>query len=317
MAKRLTIAIGICFFLVLSVVLYISSSSFTRTTSASAGTTGIDSRDNSAHWYLKSKTTRLKGVALVIHGLNLKPDRMHSLIAFLNDAGIDVLNVSLKGHGNNFLWNMKIPIEEARLESFRNVTYDLWLDEVHRAYLKVAQRASEKNVPVLFVGYSLGGLLGCDLVLTHPDVFYDRMMLFAPAFNISAESYLLKALTPFPNVVIDSLSPVSYRANDGTPMAAYKALFEARDHFEHKINDRLNIPAVLFIDEKDEFISCSRLQQMIVSNSLNRWKIHIVRKDADLEEKLSHHLIIDQTAVGEEMWRDMTSIMKRHVSNRN
>jgi esterase/lipase len=242
---------------------------------------------------------------------------MHSLIAFLNDAGIDVLNVSLKGHGNNFLWNMKIPIEEARLESFRNVTYDLWLDEVHRAYLKVAQRASEKNVPVLFVGYSLGGLLGCDLVLTHPDVFYDRMMLFAPAFNISVESYLLKALTPFPNVVIDSLSPVSYRANDGTPMAAYKALFEARDHFEHKINDRLNIPAVLFIDEKDEFISCSRLQQMIVSNSLNRWKIHIVRKDADLEEKLSHHLIIDQTAVGEEMWRDMTSIMKRHVSNRN
>ena len=111
--------------------------------------------------------------------------------------------------------------------------------------------------------------MGCNLALSHPDVLYDRMVLFAPALNIAVESYLLKALMPFPNIVIDSLSPISYRSNEGTPMAAYKALFEAIQHFESNMNDKLNTPTIIFIDEKDEFISCSILKEMIVRKNLD------------------------------------------------
>ena len=209
-------------------------------------------RERSAQWRVIRGFKKRRGVALVVHGLNLKPERMEAIIRCLNHFGIDALNLSLRGHGDNFLPRENIPEAEARLESFRTVDYKLWLQEVRRGYDRAKARAQQKSVPLYFIGYSLGGLLGCDLLLSSPETSFEGMILFAPALNVKAESYLLKAMMPFPNLVIDSLSPPRYRANRGTPMAAYKALFEAVNHFENNINRQLNRPTLLFIDEKDE-----------------------------------------------------------------
>jgi len=205
-------------------------------------------QDDSAQWFKIKRTKKVKGVALVIHGLNLNPARMHAITLELNDAGIDALNLSLRGQWQQLILKKQNPIRrEARLESFQTVTYRLWMTEVYQAYLQVRERALRKKVPVFFVGYSLGGLMACDLILMHPDVFYDRMVLFAPALSITMESYLLKALMPFPNMVIDSLSPLYYRSNKGTPMAAYKALFEGVAHFNNHTNDKLNKPPLVLL----------------------------------------------------------------------
>ena len=313
MARRLIITICI---LILSPVLYFTGLSFTGSPRpdpvqwVSAG----GSEDQAYQWFRKNRTERLRGVAVVVHGLNLKPERMQTVIADLNSAGIDVINVSLRGHGRNFAWNDTIPLDEARLETFRNVSYRLWLDEVRGAYLKARQRAAEKKVPLFFVGYSLGGLLGCNLLLTDPHVAYDRLILFAPALSMTAESYLLKPLMPFPNLVIDSLSPVSYRSNDGTPMAAYRAVFDAVEYFQNNADPRLNIPAAVFVDEKDEFISSTRLQETVARRNLDRWRIHWVQKGPDGDEKLAHHMLIDEAGVGRDTWRQMTAVMKQFVT---
>jgi len=127
------------------------------------------------------------------------------------------------------------------------------------------------------------------------------------------ESYLLKALSPFPNLVIDSLSPKSYRSNDGTPMAAYKAIFEGIDHFEGRISDKLNIPTVIFIDEKDELISYRKLQDMIDQKKLDRWFIHKVRKDDDVDKGMAYHLVIDKPSTGSNMWGQIRSDIIRHL----
>lgn len=271
--------------------------------------------DDSVQWFKIKRIKKIKGVALVVHGLNLKPDRMSSMISALNDAGIDVLNLSLRGHGNNFLKNTDLPKDEARLESFQKVTYSLWLDEIYTAYQNVSQRAHKKKVPIFFVGYSLGGLMGCDLVLEKPDVFYDRMILFAPALSITVQGYLLKPLMPFPNVVIDSLSPTYYRSNKGTPMAAYKALFEARNRFNNTVNHKLNKPTLIFIDGDDEFVPFEKLKEIITQRKFDSWQIHSVRKDSGMEmdNEISHHLIIDQNSVGQGMWKIMKEAMKKHL----
>jgi alpha-beta hydrolase superfamily lysophospholipase len=312
MKKRLFIMIFILFTIAVVVGFYALSAKRVSK-SVLSWTRGVGKEDDSSQWFKIRRTKTTRGVALVVHGLNLRPERMQSIIAELNDAGIDVLNLSLRGHGNNYLNNMNVSSEGARLESFRTVTYSLWLDEIYEAYLKVRERASKRNVPAFFIGYSLGGLMGCNLILSHPDVSYDRMVLFAPALNMTVESYLLKALMPFPNIVIDSLSPKSYRANEGTPMVAYKALFEAIEHFEKNANDKLNKPTLIFIDEKDEFVSCSKLREMIIQRNLDHWQIHIVQKDNDAGEKISHHLIIDRDSVGQQMWKQIKDAIKKHL----
>jgi len=265
------------------------------------------------HWYKKKRLKTLKGVALVIHGLNLKPEKMEALIADMNQEGIDVLNLSLYGHGSNYACRSRTNPDVQRLESFRTVTYALWSKEVYQAYQAVRKRANRKKVPVFLVGYSLGGLLGCDLLTSRPDVFFDRMVLFAPALNVMIESYLLKALSPFPNLVIDSLSPQSYRSNAGTPMAAYKAVFAAIDHFEGHISDKLNVPTVIFIDEKDELTSYRKLQDMIDQKKLDRWSIHKVQKDGDVDKGMTYHLMIDKPSTGRNMWGQVRSVMRKHL----
>ena len=80
-------------------------------------------------WYMKKRFKALKGVALVIHGLNLKPEKMNAIIADINEAGIDVLNVSLRGHGDNYVQRSHASRDAQRLESFMTVTYSLWLQE--------------------------------------------------------------------------------------------------------------------------------------------------------------------------------------------
>lgn len=315
MKKRLSLALLIIF-LVFFVAFYYHLSGDGVSNSILSWTKVITRQDQSSQWFKISRTKETRGIALVVHGLNLKPERMQSIIVELNDAGIDVLNLALRGHGNNYQKNMNLTADEARLESFRTVTYNLWLNEIYNAYLKVRERASKKNVPVFFIGYSLGGVMGCNLILLHPDISFDRLILFAPALNITVESYLLKALMPFPGIVIDSLSPIYYRTNKGTPMAAYKALFEAVEHFNNNANYRLNKPALIFIDEKDEFVSCSKLNEIIAKCNLDNWQIHIVRKENDVGGNISHHLIIDKDSVGGKIWKQISNAIKKHFSIR-
>ena len=97
-------------------------------------------------------------------------------------------------------------------------------------------------------------------------------------------------------------------------MAAYKALFEAIDHFNKNVNDKLNRPTLIFIDEKDEFVSSSKLKEMITQRNLDHWQIHTVQKDNDVGEKISHHLIIDRDSVGTQMWKKIKDAIKRHLS---
>ena len=137
----LTIAAMICFYA-------LSGSRVSK--SVLSWTKGVSKEDDASQWFKIRRMKRTRGVALVVHGLNLRPERMQSIIAELNDERIDVLNLSLRGHGNNYLKNMNVSIDGARLESFRTVTYGLWSDEIYEAYLKVRDRASKKKCPHFF-----------------------------------------------------------------------------------------------------------------------------------------------------------------------
>jgi esterase/lipase len=272
-----------------------------------------EAENPSIRWYKRKNNTKLKGVALVIHGLNSRPDKMKSIIAKMNDFGIDCLNVSLSGHGENYSDLNHTDSADARMETFKSVTYPLWKSEAYQAYQRVERISKLYTTPLFFVGFSMGGLLGVDLLSSNPKVKFDKMVLFAPAIKMHKRNSLLKILSPFPRMVIPSIADKSYLTNDGTSIAAYNALFEMYAHLENNLNPKINIPTVVFIDKHDELISFSGLQNMVQDQNLDHWKIHPVKKDKTATKIKMHHLIIDEASVGNNMWHQIVEVTITHL----
>ena len=264
------------------------------------------SENYATRWYKTHSLDEIKGVALVIHGLNLRPDKMQTIISVLTESGIDVLGLSLRGHGENYTHHAGIEKDQARLEAFKAVSFPLWMNEAYLAYTQVRKRSAQKKVPLFFVGFSLGGLIGLDLFASQPEVHYERMVLFAPAVKLHSTRYLARILSPFSRLVIPSLAPDSYLSNKkGTPMAAYNALFEGLQQFEKHVNRRINVPTLIFIDEEDEFIPVRAFKELINEKKLDQWKLYIVEKEATANQDTFHHHIIDETSTGKAVWKEM------------
>ena len=270
-------------------------------------------QNTSIRWYTRKNNTKLNGVALVIHGLNSRPDKMESIIARMNDFGIDCLNLSLRGHGENYSAINHTDSADARMETFKSVTYPLWKTEAYQSYQRVDRISKLYATPLFFVGFSMGGLLGVDLLSSHPGVKFDKMVLFAPAIKMHKRNSLLKILSPFPRIVIPSIAHRSYLTNEGTSMAAYNALFEMYGHLQNNLDPKnINRPTVVFIDRQDELISFSGLQNMIRDQNLDQWKIHPVKKDKTETKIKMHHLIIDKASVGNYMWQEIVNVTITH-----
>jgi alpha-beta hydrolase superfamily lysophospholipase len=268
----------------------------------------------SMQWFNSPLPEALQGVALVIHGLNLHPDRMGPVIENLNRSGIDVLGLSLRGHGANFDHRDDMEPAAARLETFKNVSYTLWLNEAYLAYLQVQKRAQQQNIPVFLTAFSIGGLIGLDLLISNPDVHFDKMVLLAPAISLHATVYLERIVSPFPHLVIPSLADDAYLANKkGTPVAAYNALFEALNHFEENAGSKLNVPTLVFIDKQDEFIPLRGLKELVGEHKLDQWQFYIVQKEEQMEAGTFHHHILDASSTGEGVWQDMMLATTGHL----
>ncbi|MBW2410229.1 MAG: alpha/beta hydrolase, partial [Deltaproteobacteria bacterium] len=185
----------------------------------------------SMRWYDNQNPEATRGVALVIHGLNLRPSKMESIINILTDSGIDALNLSLRGHGNNYDRHAHNDPVRARLAAFKSVSYESWKEEICAAYAAAKSRSIKKDVPLFFIGFSMGGLMGTELLASRPDIQFDKMVLFAPAIKMHVRNNMIRVLSPFPRLTIPSYTLASYQSNAGTPMAGYNALFSSLKNF--------------------------------------------------------------------------------------
>lgn len=277
----------------------------------------LQSQNHSLRWYFADSPDELQGVALVIHGLNLRPERMQPIISELTESGIDVLRLSLRGHGDNYSRRKGIDDDQARLQAFKSVSHQLWMNEAYLAYLQLKARGAAKKVPLFLTAFSLGGLIGLDLFASKADVKFDKLILFAPAIRLRAVVYLERVLAPFPRLVIPTLAPEAYLANKkGTPVAAYNALFGSLDRFNQNADRKLNVPTLVFIDEQDEFIPLSKLKKLVQVKKWNRWRFYIVEKDKTAEDEHFYHHIIDASSTGKTVWQDMMKAVGDHLLDR-
>jgi pimeloyl-ACP methyl ester carboxylesterase len=273
----------------------------------------MESSEQSMEWFRRSDTEKLSGVALVIHGLNLNPARMATVISALNEAGIDALRLSLRGHGDNFHHREGMDAIQSRLEAFKGVSCALWLQETLKGYEEARKNARENRMPLFLVGFSYGGLIGLDLLAGRPDVAFDRALLFAPALSLNGWDYAIRLFTPFPRLVIPALAPADYLANPGTPMAAYNVLFETLGHFETHIGPTLNIPTLVVMDPGDELVSFDGLKRLAEKHHLNQWRFFPLHHKRSLLNGMLRHIVIDEVSVGRQAWAEIRIEMIAHL----
>jgi hypothetical protein len=109
----------------------------------------------------------------------------------------------------------------------------------------------------------------------------------------------------------------SYLANDkGTPIAAYNSLFRGLDHFSRNAGDKLNVPTLVFIDPKDEFIPLGKLKKLVAEKKWTRWRFHTVAKDQTAEDDRFYHHIIDPSSTGKDVWQAMMTAVEAHLLDR-
>lgn len=255
------------------------------------------------------------GVALVIHGLNLKPERLRPLAAALCGWGMGAVLCSLRGHGENYTPLAGHTAEAARLAAFRQSSYAGWHGELKAAYQAATIWAAAHDAPVFLVAFSLGALLGCELLATEQTVHFDRMVLLAPALALRPFSHLPYLLARWPQVVIRSFSPRYYRANPATPVAAYLALRTALRTLQPRRNQALNVPTLLLIDPWDELVSVRGIRHFIAKQRLSRWRLQLVHKQPTRPDAGFHHLIIDAESVGPVAWQAMLTQIHAHLTS--
>lgn len=285
--------------------------------SVAVGPSGLCEHDARSVWHYTwtygATRPPARGAALVVHGLNASPSSMNASIAVLNNAGFDVIRVSLRGHGLNAVDPRR---RIARLEAAPSATAERWRQEVLCGYSLARQAADAAGGRLVFVGMSLGGLLGVDLLENGPDhVAVDSMILFAPALRVRPETRVVKLLSFAPTLGIPSMAPVAYRANDVTPVAAYLAVFELIDRLDRIRRRRVNVPTIALLDDGDEIVDKDALRTFRNVNGLGRWRLWSVHKSAGAMRGAPHHLIIDDRSVGHATWEQIVRLIREHVGS--
>jgi esterase/lipase len=245
------------------------------------------------HQWFRTAHSAKKGQALVIHGLNTKPEKMKDIIDEFNKRGHDVLLLRLLGHHHD-------------LEQMKKVTRSKWVEQIQMGLEELEKRHLRDGGKKTFVGYSLGAVVGLSYLCELSEKKFDQMILFSPALRVRWSSHLIKlSFILGDEFVIKSFSPESYRAQPGTTVAAYRGLFESIDRLNSSSHQLLNIPARVLMDPNDELVSFAGIQDF--ARPLSEWRIIPVSNEKSLMKKTYHHLTITPEVLGTVEWETRVS----------
>jgi pimeloyl-ACP methyl ester carboxylesterase len=260
-------------------------------------TRSLDDSERS-RWF--NSASPVKAVALVLHGLNMLPSRMTPLSTWLASRGVDAYRATLRGHDGD-------------MPAFKAATRQDYLDDTLTAYDIAATRARAAGVPLHLLAFSFGALVAFDLLHTHVPTRFDRAVLFAPALAPRPSTRLVRALSMFPRLVLRSASRRDFRVFDGSPIAAFNALFAAVGALERARYARADLPTLVFVDPKDVLVSLAAIERLARDFAISAWRVVPVTTDRGRLTRTFHHLITEPDAVGDDLWREMTSMAAAHL----
>ena len=232
---------------------------------------------------------RALAVTLVVHGLNVRGEAMMSYVRLLTGRQSDVFLLSLAGHYGGVV-NLEL------------VRASLWRAEMQKGYERARQRATELAVPLYFLGYSLGALLGQSQLLLHGARF-DRQVLVAPAIALRWHCYLVKGLFFLgERQRLPSYSPRPYRVHQTMPLRIYQILFDEVRKLADSRFRSLEVPSLIIMDPGDELISYRKIKALRKEYGWPHCSLLTLNPSLRGRSTYFHHCLLDAGSMGADNW---------------
>ncbi len=258
---------------------------------------GTHPQDDFISWTRPQSEETLRGLVLLVHGLNLKASRMQALVRVLVDSGYMVGNMTLSGHRGD------------KLEASR----EAWLRDYERASLALKTLNQEHGgLPTYAVCMSLGALTLVDFVTEHPQHHpFNKVLMLAPALSLRWYSHVFRAFCRWlPWFPIPSLSHAKDRVYRSLPLRFYTELYKVHDAIFRKLKARpLQLPVTILMDPRDELVSYAGVERLLQAGRLPL--AHLSGHRLPEEARGSYHLFVCPESMGPEVWQDVTTTLQR------
>jgi hypothetical protein len=256
-------------------------------------------------------------IAMIAHGINLNPEKMNEIGVYWKNRGFYVSYLKLSGH---------LPQEK---KIFSQVSAKIWEQETLNWLSFIVSQRGNKTGKTVFVGFSLGAIAFLNAWIKPPlhepagkqfevGLHVDSFVLYAPAIQTHWYTKLPKYL--FNSLLIPSGNLPEYRAHNATPVSAYRALFQLQENLlltaqGRKVQERLNIPSLVFLEPHDELVSYGNTLEWISHLGLNKWQPRAVSATQSVLDRKFKHLIIDSKSVGNSEWFRMNQFISEFIPN--
>jgi pimeloyl-ACP methyl ester carboxylesterase len=255
-------------------------------------------------WQNRPRDQKPIAVVVLAHGLNLKPNKMDDWAQILSSNGALVIRFSLYGHTGN-------PSDMA------NVHQEIWRKQFDEVMSVASVTAKNDNLPIYLVAFSLGALVGLEWQAHAQEHYhmFEKMVLIAPALSLPWYSKpVINMLSILGHsLMLPSRSPSRYRANPGTSIAAYQSLFALKKSLEEKKYKNANVKTLVLIDRHDELVNSKGIKKIIEGFKLNHWALQIVNNRFAHHNYGFRHLMVDQDAMGKELWQSLSKMVLHHL----
>ncbi len=243
-------------------------------------------------WTRPLEGQSLRGLVLVVHGLNLKSSRMQALVNVLVDRGYIVGNMTLAGHRGD---------KEA-------VDREAWLRDYEAATLALRELSAEHGgLPIYAVCMSLGALTFVDFITEHPQHQpFEKVLMLAPALSLRWYSHIFRVFARWlPGFPIPSFSRAKDRVYRSLPLRFYGELYKAQDMIRRKLKARpLKLPVSILMDPRDELVSYAGVEAMLKRGRMPMAQLQGRQLPDDAAG--SYHLFICPESMGSSIWQEVT-----------
>lgn len=252
-------------------------------------------------------STNSASVVVLVHGLNLKPERMDELAEFLAINNHTVLRVSLTGHRL---------LNGGGREPMSGVARDIWLREITEAITEARRLAEATGTTYSLAGFSLGGALLWNYLAERSgqEPPPEKVLFIAPAIAAKWFAHASKLLAFMPDLTIPSLSPKEFRAHRGTTVGGYLALLDIVQRVKGAGQIKGTFPVTVVANPEDELVSFKELSSPPLANQFSRYEvIPFVKEKTPAIKKLPAHLMVDSNSMTTGDWETFKSILLTHL----